>query len=369
MKKYIFINNTAATSGGALTILREFIENVANKCNKNYIFYIFCTADLKHYESDNIKIINNINAKSWKNRIIWDSYGLKRWSKENNINPDLIISLQNTGVLGFKKVPKFIYVHQSLPYYTEIKWNLLNKEERLYWLYKHVYKYFIQVAIRNAKVIVQTEWMKRAVSDIHKKHKDDIYIIPPTIMPIDKNNISTIDKKEDIMLFYPASACIYKNHKVIVDAIKLLKEKNFSKSIKLYLTLDESSQYVNELKSYIRANELYENIKFIGYLNYDDILAYYNTCDIVVFPSYIETYGLPLIEAAQFNKPIVASDLDYSKEVLKNYIGVYYATYNDAHQWADKIEEAYKNKKCKYELILNDDNSWLKFIEIIEALS
>ena len=140
-KKVIFVNNPAAINGGALTILKQFIIYVAKKYSDRYKFYIFCTADLKEFECENIKIIDNIKGKKWIDRVYWDIIGLKRWSKNNNIDPDIIISLQNTGIGSFKNVKQIIYLHQSLPYYSNVKWNPFAKAERKYWFYRYIYKY------------------------------------------------------------------------------------------------------------------------------------------------------------------------------------------------------------------------------------
>lgn len=366
MKKNIFVNNTAATSGGALTILREFVKNIPTKFNENCIFYIFCTAELNNYECENVKIINNINAKLWKDRIKWDFHGLKRWSKENNINPDLIISLQNTGVVGFKNIPQIIYLHQPLPYYSNEKWNLLKREERIYWIYKYIYKYLIAISIKNNKVIVQTNWMKKAVSKVHKKSKDEIYVIPPRIDDINDSIISPIQKKEDIMLFYPASSCIYKNHYLIIDAISLLIKENINKTIRLYLTIDKESNNSIKIYEYAKNKNLLNNIEFIGSISYETVLRYYKACDIMLFPSYIETYGLPLIEASKFGIPIIASDLDYAKEVIGKYEGVKFVNHKDAREWCESIKKQYiVNKKYISEYI-EDKNTWNEFIQIIK---
>ena len=64
MDKIIFVNATAAIEGGALTILKQFLEEIATYSNKNMYYYIFCSLDeLGLYESKNIKIANNIKGE------------------------------------------------------------------------------------------------------------------------------------------------------------------------------------------------------------------------------------------------------------------------------------------------------------------
>ena len=86
MSKIVFINATATTEGGALTILRQFLERINTYSNKNMYYYIFCLLDeLGSYESKNIKVVNNIKGKKWLDRIKWDLYGLRSWSKKKTL--------------------------------------------------------------------------------------------------------------------------------------------------------------------------------------------------------------------------------------------------------------------------------------------
>ena len=65
MQKIIFVNTTATTEGGALTILKQFLEGISTYSKKNINYYIFCSLkELDIYENKNIKIINNIKRKS-----------------------------------------------------------------------------------------------------------------------------------------------------------------------------------------------------------------------------------------------------------------------------------------------------------------
>ena len=70
MNKIIFVNATAATEGGALTILKQFLKGISTYSNNNIYYYIFCSLEeLKIYENKNIKIINSIKGKKWLDRI------------------------------------------------------------------------------------------------------------------------------------------------------------------------------------------------------------------------------------------------------------------------------------------------------------
>ena len=50
----------------------------------------------------------------------------------------------------------------------------------------------------------------------------------------------------------------------------------------------------------------------------EDLVYFYKNALALVHPSLSEGFGLPLIEAAYFNCPIIASDINVFKELLGN---------------------------------------------------
>jgi len=47
------------------------------------------------------------------------------------------------------------------------------------------------------------------------------------------------------------------------------------------------------------------NIQFLGHILQEDMKAFYNSLDLFVFPTVIEGYGLPIVEAMACKKPVV----------------------------------------------------------------
>jgi glycosyltransferase involved in cell wall biosynthesis len=43
----------------------------------------------------------------------------------------------------------------------------------------------------------------------------------------------------------------------------------------------------------------------------------YNFCEFRIYPSLFESFGLPLIEAANYNCKVIASDLFYTHEIIE----------------------------------------------------
>jgi glycosyltransferase involved in cell wall biosynthesis len=112
---------------------------------------------------------------------------------------------------------------------------------------------------------------------------------------------------------------------------------------------------------------LLDYFEFVGNLDFERVLQYYKSCDLLVFPSFLESFGLPLVEAAKFGKKILAADLDYAREVLAGYDGVIYLPIHNPDAWGDAIykcsekQEKFNSWEPKFA-----KNSWGKFFELVE---
>lgn len=378
MNKIIFVNATAATEGGALTILKQFLEGISiysEYSEKNLYYYVFCSLKkLKEYENENIKIINNIKGKKWLDRIKWDLYGLKKWSKRRDIKANLIISFQNTGVRYYKGIKQLIYLHQPIPFISEVNWSLLNRNERPLWFYKNVYKKIIKYSVGNDSCfVVQTEWMRDEVIRQFNWKSSRVVLIKPNIKRISMEEIIYLGFKDSkFHIFYPANTTIYKNHEMLINALKYIKDHALEvyNNLIIHFTFgrDLSNNRNIILVNLIKNLQLNNNIKFEGKLPYERILSFYKSCNLMLFPSYIETFGLPLIEAANFGLPILAADVNYAREVIGSYKGVKFLDYKDPKIWAENIIDLY-NKRIKYKPYnINYKTSWKDFFELIEKL-
>lgn len=365
----IFVNATAARSGGALSILNQFIIHI-NPNDRN-LYCIFVDTDyveIKHYP--NIQYIH-VDTRSWRKRIVWDEFGCKKQINKLGVNPSLIISFQNMGVKYDKDIPQLIYYHQSLLLFPK-KWSFFKKQERLFFLYKHIYSQFVSRSIHpNVSFVVQIPSIKEAFLKRFPVRTERVYVIPPEIQTIDYNEISVIEfidgKKHFI---YPATPHLYKNHVLLLHALRLIKQKNnhlFSQ-IRLHVTLQENNDiHLKEQADKLGVNDA---IVYEGVIPFEQLLSYYKSMHALLFPSYIETFGLPLLEAAGVGIPIVASDLPYVHDVIGEYAGVFYCDYQDAEAWASAIEMICKGEKKNYLPFRypSEKGNWDDFFALIERL-
>lgn len=371
MAKTIFINSTFATGGGVKTILDNFIEAVKtiNITDAQFIFFVPQGYKQSVTRKNNIKIVQ-IDAKSWHKRLLWDFIGLKRWSTKNKITANTIFSLQNTSVNYYKNSKQIVYIQQPIPFEEDITWDFFKKEERKLWLYKKFYLNFIKFFLsKDNKIIVQTNWMKRAAAKKLKKIKyENIHIIKPAVKELNISmNREYIFDKRYYNIFYPAMEYVYKNHMVLVQALKIIKEKykEHYEKLRIYFTLGDLSEYGRKVLGKVREWNLENKIIFMGKIPYNKVLNGYSSCDLMVFPSYIETFGLPLVEAAQYGNPIIASDREFSREVIGNYEGVTFVNYDNPKQWAEEIVKSMIKCKKYDSYFVKYETNWKDLIQLL----
>ena len=74
--------------------------------------------------------------------------------------------------------------------------------------------------------------------------------------------------------------------------------------------------YQAEVKSAIYAAGLTKNVEFLGEKSTEALVKLYQTCTLFAFPSTVETFGNPLVEAMSCGAPIVSSNTAAMPEIL-----------------------------------------------------
>lgn len=297
-----------AESGGALSVLNDYYFE-AKKSHNTTWFFVLSNPKLK--ETSNINVLRFPWIKnSWLHRIFFDKFIAPRLVKKYKV--DKVVSLQNILVPNVK-CEQILYVHQPLPF-INYKYSL--KENKLFWIYQNIIGWKIIHSIRKAnKIIVQTEWMKVACSKKAQVCERKFDVIPPSIN-IKINNMFKPTKESLSTFFYPASGLAYKNHQIIVDACSQLVNMT-NKKFKVIFTLNgNENELISDLYRRIQDERL--PILFEGTKQRNDVFELY-TKSVLIFPSFIETFGYPLLEAKLHKGIILAAETEFAKEIVNGY--------------------------------------------------
>ena len=156
-------------------------------------------------------------------------------------------------------------------------------------------------------------------SHIKNDIKKDVSVI---YNPIDEAyfNHNKVNNPSSDIAFVTCALIHYKkgiHH--IVDVLYLLKQQGYKATLKV-IGPESDKDYVNTLKNSIASKGLVKEVEFLGAKKTEEIVNIYKKCDIGMFLSSEETFGLVPIEMLAANLPVqclntgVISDLNDSKE-------------------------------------------------------
>ncbi|MFC1518918.1 glycosyltransferase [Pseudomonadota bacterium] len=357
----IVVDASCIRPGGGMTILNQFIESCSMLCEP-----ITIIVGSEFDETTNSKFVEFIVRPviGFKERLLWDYSGFSQFLDSLNVVPKLVISFQNTVIRHRFKCPQIVYVHQAIPFERFLWLYLKPKNIKLlfYWMF---YKKLIFL-YKNTQTnfIVQTKVMKNHVHQSGVERKNILVARPIVCKPEVKNFISkNLGTK---IVFFPSSGFDYKNHVEIVKAIRVIKDNNLVEKftdVKVYFTLSESDN--SELVHLINKYDLDDSFFFLEQLSFEQVKNFYIKSNLVVFPSKVETFGLPLVESALLGLPIVASDLPYAHEVLQGYNGVIFAPVDNPHSWATAIAQQLNNQ-ATVEPLEEASLGWQSIIKLIK---
>jgi glycosyltransferase involved in cell wall biosynthesis len=121
-----------------------------------------------------------------------------------------------------------------------------------------------------------------------------------------------IEVPEKFFLF----AGVLKARKNVLGVIEAFSE--FSKThsgYKLLIVGKKSGSYFNKVETLVRELNLEDKVIFSGYVS-DGQLAYlYEKATALVFPSFIEGFGMPILEAMSRGLPVITSNIGALAEV------------------------------------------------------
>lgn len=173
-----------------------------------------------------------------------------------------------------------------------------------------IYRYSVRHADR---VITISEATQQSVLDCYG---GDPARITPILLGFDareRGHMQPIYPLPQKYWYYPAATLPHKNHLCLFRTWAQLHD---AKHVADSLVLSGiRTPYWRQLEREIRRLELANVITHLGYLDDGQVATVYSQAKGVLFPSLFEGFGLPVVEAAEWNKKVLVSPLDVYREL------------------------------------------------------
>ena len=166
-----------------------------------------------------------------------------------------------------------------------------------------------------------------------------------------KNELN-IPKDKPIILFV-GNIIKRKNVATIIDAKKQLKSG-------CVLVVVGDGPLLNSLKEKVKVENV-EDVIFTGARN--DIANVIQSSDLLILPSYSESFGLVLIEALACGKPVIGSNVGGIKEIITDDVGLLVEP-TDSKGLANSIDLILSDKKLREKFQSNARDRAMDFSEV-----
>ena len=114
--------------------------------------------------------------------------------------------------------------------------------------------------------------------------------------------------------FYPANYWPHKNHRMLLTAYGMYRYQFPNQPLDLVFTGTLKAEE-NQLREAVAVMGLSDQVHFLGFLEEEAFGAVWQGCQCLVFPSLYEGFGIPLLEAMAFGKPVLCSNVGSLPEV------------------------------------------------------
>lgn len=218
-------------------------------------------------------------------------------------------------------------------------------------------------------IITVSQYSKDDIANEFNFPKEKIYVThlaaENIYKPLDKSMCKNILKKKysisDNFILYVGGFSPRKNIMGIIEAFSLLPARKRAK-LKLVITGKKGFSYP-KYKNRSETLNVSEDVIFTDFIPLEDMPIFYNSAEVLVYPSFYEGFGLPPLEAMACGTPVIASNVTSLPEVCND--SALLVDPNNIYQLSNSMDNVISDNKLmirmsKNGLARSSDFSWKK---------
>jgi glycosyltransferase involved in cell wall biosynthesis len=335
------------------TGLGHYSRNLLNAFSAYYPehdYFLFNPNPYKYFDLD-ADNMHEIGPSSFFHRLFpaawrssWVKKDLKRLEIDlyHGLSHEIPAGIQKTGIKSVVTIHDLIHERYPEQYsYADVA----------------IYRKKFRNACNHAdKVIAISEQTKKDIIQFYKISESKISVcyqscnfsFMETVTTADKKNIKELYGLPDKFFLYVGSIIERKNLLNICKAVHLLKNEL---NIPL-VVIGNGGNYKLKVKEYISKNELTINIIFLSdtetakglqsFQTAEDFPAIYQSAIAMIYPSFFEGFGIPVLEALWSKLPVITSNVSCLPEAGGD--AAYYVDPSSPEQIAEGMKKIYTDK-------------------------
>jgi glycosyltransferase involved in cell wall biosynthesis len=104
------------------------------------------------------------------------------------------------------------------------------------------------------------------------------------------------------------------------------------------------------LESLAKAVDVAEHVFFVGAIGHDELVKYYEACDVFVMPSHAEGFGIVFLEAMAFAKPVIGGNHGGTPDVIRDGVTGFLVEYGDIDGLTSRILSLLQNEELRQKM-------------------
>lgn len=331
MKPRIIVSGVNLVEAGPLAVFQDALKVLAGEFAGRYeVIALVHKTEL--FDIPGITFMQYPAVKqSWLRRV-WFEY-VQCYSISKQLNASLWLAMHDMTPRVVARV-QAVYCHNPSPFRKLMLREIVQDLRPA--LFTQFYGFLYSFRIRkNNFVIVQQQWLRVEFRRRYRKVRQIIVAHPS---PIDSRRqfvLGPLLPAGSYRFFYPAFPRAPKNFEVLLDACRLLQARGIT-GFELSLTIDGTENaYSRAIR--LRYRDL-DCVQWKGAIAREQVEQEYGRTDCLVFPSLVETWGMPITEFKVTRRPLLVADLPYAHETVGEYDAVHFFPAKDALSLADAMQ-------------------------------
>lgn len=294
------------------------------------------------------KSLHRIFPSAWRSK--WVTEDLKK------LNIHLYHGLSHEVPVGIREtnIPSVVTMHDLI-------------HERYPSQYKridvNIYRKKFRYACKHADLVIAiSQQTKKDLIEFYQVQEEKTRVCYQSCNPIFSKQVSVSEKENiknrynlpDEFFLYVGSVIERKNLLNVCKAIYLLKN---DLQVPL-VVIGDGSGYLQQVKDYIKGQGIADNIIFLsdntstkdlaGFKTAADFPAIYQQALAMIYPSFFEGFGIPVLEALFSRLPVITSNLSCLPEVGGD--AAYYVNPHDSVEIAEAMRRIYHDESLRIEM-------------------
>ena len=315
-----------------------------------YVAYVPNERRMQYFDEipsrDKIKVCFPM-TKIWRRlRSLWRVFGITDDIKRDGIDifhglsNELPINIRKAGCKNVVTIHDLIFLHYPKYYH------LIDRK---------IYNYKFRRACANAdRVIAVSDFTKKEIVRYYGIGESKIDVVYQGCDPIFAKEVADETKKDvssrhnlpDRFLLYVGSIEERKNLLLAVKAVAMLHKRGEDVNI---VAVGRRTPYLDEIVSYAEANGISHFLHIRHGVNYDDLPVFYKLATAFVYPSRIEGFGIPMLEAITSGLPAIGCNGSCLEEAGGPHS--LYVNPDDVEGMADAIHSVYNDVSLRQNMI------------------